>query len=65
MENVVCELLDLIYGELDVEEDRIRGKIVYRFISYEKKYLRSSYRYNTICEKNSCLILLEIIPKII
>jgi hypothetical protein len=35
MENVVCELLDLIYGELDVEEDRIRGKIVYRFISYE------------------------------
>jgi hypothetical protein len=35
MQKAVFELLDLIYGELDVEEDRIQGKIVYRFISYE------------------------------
>ncbi len=35
MERAVFELLDLIYGELDVEEDRIKGRVVYRFISYE------------------------------
>lgn len=35
MQQAVFELLDLLYGELDVEEDRIRGKIVYRFLSYD------------------------------
>lgn len=35
MKKIVFELLDLLYGELDVEEDRIRGKVVYRFISYD------------------------------
>jgi hypothetical protein len=35
MQQVVFELFDLLYGELDVEEDRLQGKKVYRFISYE------------------------------
>jgi len=35
MQQVVFELFDLLYGELDVEEDRLQGKIVYRFISYD------------------------------
>lgn len=35
MKKIVFELLDLLYGELDVEEDRLYGKVVYRFISYD------------------------------
>ena len=35
MQQAVFELFDLLYGELDVEEDRLQGKIVYRFISYD------------------------------
>lgn len=35
MKKIVFELLDLLYGELDVEEDRLLGKVVYRFISYD------------------------------
>ena len=35
MKKVVFELFDHLYGELDVEEDRLQGKIVYRFISYD------------------------------
>lgn len=34
MQQIVFELLDLLYGEMDVEEDRIKGRVVYRFISY-------------------------------
>ena len=34
MQKIIFDLFDLIYGELDVEQDRLRGKIVYRFISY-------------------------------
>ena len=43
MQKAVFELLDLLYGELDVEEDKIRGKVVYRFISYEDLNLSILY----------------------
>lgn len=35
MKNVVFELFDLLQGELNVEEDRHLGKVVYVFTSYE------------------------------
>lgn len=43
MQNAVFELLDLLYGELDVEEDRVQGRKVYRFISYEDLDLSIMY----------------------
>jgi hypothetical protein len=46
MQKAVFGLFDLLYGELDVEEDRIRGRVVYRFISYEDFYLREPVQQN-------------------
>jgi hypothetical protein len=43
MQKIIFELLDLLYGELDVEEDRLQGKIVYRFISYDDLNLSMLY----------------------
>jgi hypothetical protein len=43
MQKAVFGLFDLLYGELDVEEDRIRGRVVYRFISYEDLELSILY----------------------
>jgi len=43
MKKAVFRLFDLLYGELDVEEDRIRGRVVYRFISYNDLELTILY----------------------
>ena len=43
MKKIVFELFDLLYGELDVEEDKIKGRVVYRFISYDDLELSILY----------------------
>lgn len=43
MKRAVFKLFDLLYGELDVEEDRLRGRVVYRFISYDDLELSILY----------------------